>query len=810
MDPKSNYILEALKMQPLSEEEKAARHILGRLYGPIATCKEKTRNGRGYNKTLWEKALADDLFKEKIGNKSLFLELGHPADREETDMRCVCACIPEMPQIIDGDLYAYVDILDTDNGRLLKTLCDYGFIPGISSRGSGDIMANNEVDPETFFLETWDIVQLPAVKKARLTVCEGIENTQIKLNQALCESYAKASSAGKSAIKEACENLGLEVEGLEEPMEDKDNNIETTESFDELTEGMSLDDFSRLTALAKSKGITKVSELKDYMVKNNFKSADDVLAAFEKEVPKTEDLKEDKALDDAIIAADIAKMEAAEAEDDEEAINELVGESLEEAKKEKLPIITASIHGDGDHILYYIGYNKNKAMKLFNDMKDDWVELGLGGGDTDLAVLEYKGDKADFDKAVADFETGSDDLDFYDYFNEEDCEELDIVFSESLKEAKKDEEEPEAAEDDIEEIEVVEPEGPIEDKKEDKDATASTVGDMIDQFKEYDKDLVVEWAPVKVGDKEYNVIEMSLDDSEDGKILVELSCDESENVPEEAGEDIEEVEEVAEESIDNTSKITECGTAEDNGVAEVMESVKDLVRQNTELENSIKDLKKAKAVGDTKVEELTEELNKYKGAFARTSKVAAEAPELKKEVSRLSEQVTKQAQQITALNESLASAKVNAGANAKKEVKSLTEALSKAETDAEKTQTELKEQVNKYKKQAQDQAKLAEGYKNKCIKMLEHYLSSKANMLGVRVSDIKSLLNERYTLEDIDKACDKLLSEARPVFSIGVKPSVRINESADSKAAKAKKAQAYDPDMGYEIDDSLLELAGLK
>ena len=45
-------ILEALKMQPLSEEEKTARHILGRLYGPIATCKESTRNGRLYNKPL--------------------------------------------------------------------------------------------------------------------------------------------------------------------------------------------------------------------------------------------------------------------------------------------------------------------------------------------------------------------------------------------------------------------------------------------------------------------------------------------------------------------------------------------------------------------------------------------------------------------------------------------------------------------------------------------------------------------------------------------------------------------------------------
>lgn len=163
-------ILEALKMQPLSEEEKTARHILGRLYGPIATCKESTRNGRLYNKPLWEKALVDEIFLEKVATKALFLELGHPADREETDIKQACACIPEVPRIVDNDLYAYVDILDTPNGRLLKTLVDYGFVPGISSRGSGDLMENDEVDPETFFLETWDIVQLPAVKKARLNV----------------------------------------------------------------------------------------------------------------------------------------------------------------------------------------------------------------------------------------------------------------------------------------------------------------------------------------------------------------------------------------------------------------------------------------------------------------------------------------------------------------------------------------------------------------------------------------------------------------------------------------------------------------
>ena len=216
----NNKILEALQMQPLSDEEKAKRHILGRLYGPIATCKESTRNGRLYNRELWEKALADDIFKEKVANKSLFLELGHPADREETDMKLVCACIPEMPKIVDDDLYAYVDILDTPNGKLLKILCDYGFTPGISSRGSGDVMPDNSVDPDTFFLETWDIVGTPAMKRARLAMCESLDNKGMAMKKALTESLNEANEEDKLVMKDTLDNLDIKLDE-EEPITER-------------------------------------------------------------------------------------------------------------------------------------------------------------------------------------------------------------------------------------------------------------------------------------------------------------------------------------------------------------------------------------------------------------------------------------------------------------------------------------------------------------------------------------------------------------------------------------------------------------
>lgn len=205
-------IKETLQMQPLTEEEKSSRHILGRLYGPISTYKESTRNGRHYNKTLWENAMNDEIFQEKIANKCLFLELGHPEDRTETDMTKVCACIPEMPKMVDGDLYGYVDILDTPNGRLLKTLCDYGFVPGISSRGTGDVLDDDEVDPETFYLATYDIVDVPAMKNARLSMAESLDTNKLNLRNALTESYNKASDEDKKVMKEALDNLKIKLD----------------------------------------------------------------------------------------------------------------------------------------------------------------------------------------------------------------------------------------------------------------------------------------------------------------------------------------------------------------------------------------------------------------------------------------------------------------------------------------------------------------------------------------------------------------------------------------------------------------------
>jgi hypothetical protein len=603
MEAKKMRILEALQMQPLSEEEKASRHILGRLYGPIATTKEKTRNGRGYNKELWEKALSDEIFREKIANKSLFLELGHPLDREETDMEKVCACIPEMPKIVDGDLYAYVDILDTNNGRLLKTLCDYGFVPGISSRGSGDIMSNDEVDPETFFLETWDIVQLPAVKKARLAVCESLGSKT--LTMALRESLEKASDEERAEMKETLDKLNISLE------EDADSDEEV------------------------------------------------------EEVEETEEVSD----------------EATEETPDEEVEDVADDEEIEEV-------------------------------------------------------------------------------------SEEDFEKLDV----------------------------------------------NTVGDLIAVLQEYPEDLSLEFKPIVVEDQEIQVNALDWDDSEEGKLVVEVNY----NLPEEDDNKLPEdenpeagVEVSSDEEPAPEEEVEESEEAVDDGEDEVFESLKEMVRQKDELEKEVRDLKNQKTVSDAEVKGLQEQLDRYKTGFMRVSELASKSTALDKEVKSLKEQLESKDSTISDLQTKIRThTSLTESTNADKaKVKTLTERLVAVQTEAEKTEETLRSQLTESKKAAQHNASVAKKYKERCNALVERYIATKANMLGVRPTDITSRLTENYTLDDIDKVCDDLLDMGRPAFGLGLgKPKVTINESK----TPAPKAKSIDPNNGYDIDDDLLILAGLK
>lgn len=206
--------------QRLSKDEMSKRNIIGRLIGICADFINPTRNGRKYSEDLWETVFSNDVMKEKIENHVCFGELGHPADREEVDMDKVAICLAEVPtKGDDGKLHAVFDILDTPNGRILKTMCEYGSNIGVSSRGSGELFTDENgdeaVDPESYTCECFDAVLIPAVESARLQyVTESLDKKKRNktLRQKLSEELEKASESDKKIISETLQALDINLE----------------------------------------------------------------------------------------------------------------------------------------------------------------------------------------------------------------------------------------------------------------------------------------------------------------------------------------------------------------------------------------------------------------------------------------------------------------------------------------------------------------------------------------------------------------------------------------------------------------------
>ena len=205
----------SLEYEKLSEEEMNRRGILGRLVGPIADTVNATRNNRKYSDELWEAVFNNPIMKEKFDRGGVFGECGHPQDRTEVDMEKIALCMPKPPKKDrTGKLQAVFDILATPCGKILKTLCDYGYKIGISSRGSGDTYIDNDgnesVDPKTYDCECFDAVLIPAVKAATLKlVTESVDN-KVSFKKALAESLKSAKDDNdRKIMKEALDELNI-------------------------------------------------------------------------------------------------------------------------------------------------------------------------------------------------------------------------------------------------------------------------------------------------------------------------------------------------------------------------------------------------------------------------------------------------------------------------------------------------------------------------------------------------------------------------------------------------------------------------
>ena len=134
-------------------------------------------------------------------------------------MEKVAICMAELPKKgEDGKLYGVFDILSTPNGKILKSLCDYGCNIGISSRGTGDLFTDENgdesVDPDTYVCECFDAVLIPAVESARLKyVTEALDTKKYNktLRQSLSESLNRSSDKDRKIMQESLDELGIDL-----------------------------------------------------------------------------------------------------------------------------------------------------------------------------------------------------------------------------------------------------------------------------------------------------------------------------------------------------------------------------------------------------------------------------------------------------------------------------------------------------------------------------------------------------------------------------------------------------------------------
>lgn len=194
-------LIEKVESAPLAYQADESNKFLGILEGIAADSNEKTRNGRRYPIELWRNVESSPEFKEAMETQTCFGEADHPFDeRVDTSIKEVAIVLLSFDINNDGKVYCKFGILDTPNGRLLKSILDSGCQIGVSSRGIGEeITRNGEViiDPNSYVFYGFDAVVMPAVVSARPTMTEAKETSNPGV-KALSESFNREIEAAST------------------------------------------------------------------------------------------------------------------------------------------------------------------------------------------------------------------------------------------------------------------------------------------------------------------------------------------------------------------------------------------------------------------------------------------------------------------------------------------------------------------------------------------------------------------------------------------------------------------------------------
>lgn len=244
--------------------------VLATLDGPVMDYVNPTRNVRLYEEELCDEVHDSDYVQELLDTKNALGEPDHPMryqnrlDIHYPEVSHAWRNFRKVPE--SGCYYATFDILDTPNGRILKTLIDYGVKLGVSSRGSGRTITRNGrvvVDKNTYKFITFDIVCMPGNKIARLPVTnESVDSTKNlteQVEQLLESKDLDLLKSIKPVLNFLSENaeVGSLLERVDEAIKTDDGNTITESATNDLLE-----------AYATIRELESQLETKDSIIKN--------------------------------------------------------------------------------------------------------------------------------------------------------------------------------------------------------------------------------------------------------------------------------------------------------------------------------------------------------------------------------------------------------------------------------------------------------------------------------------------------------------------------------------------------------------
>jgi hypothetical protein len=164
---------EAVNYELLEEENKPKQYFIE---GIFIQSERKNKNGRIYPLEVLEKEV-DRYVSEYVEPKRAFGELGHP-DGPTVNLDRASHMIQSLKK--EGkNFVGRAKILDTPNGKIVKSLIDEGARLGVSSRGMGTLKPEKkaQVVQNDFYLATAaDIVADPSAPNAFVEgIMEGVE-----------------------------------------------------------------------------------------------------------------------------------------------------------------------------------------------------------------------------------------------------------------------------------------------------------------------------------------------------------------------------------------------------------------------------------------------------------------------------------------------------------------------------------------------------------------------------------------------------------------------------------------------------------